>query len=187
MEEWTCAKCNKVVQENVEVFAMDKHWHNTCFRCDKCNIALNTRQFAVDQDKPYCTQCFEKMGLSKGSGGFYGKNSNYSQSGGTIGFTKKQSQSSNQTYSGNCYRCGEDVMGNVLKVNGKTFHRKCFVCKECQHVFGKDDFYLNQDEFYCENCVFTVTVTDRTGNKFTAYTPDINNNLPKYDGMLKKK
>lgn len=92
---------------------------------------------------------------------------------------------------GNCSACGEEILGNAIRVDGMLFHPSgCFRCENCGKELQKDSFFKAEGEkgsYLCEDCILTITITDRDGKKFTAYTPYLSKNLPSYISPMRPK
>ncbi|XP_057215172.1 actin-binding LIM protein 2 isoform X9 [Triplophysa rosa] len=48
-----------------------------------------------------------------------------------------------------CQNCGKPCKGEVLRVQNKHFHIKCFVCKVCGCDLAQGGFFVRQGEFIC--------------------------------------
>ncbi|XP_041123085.1 actin-binding LIM protein 2 isoform X8 [Polyodon spathula] len=48
-----------------------------------------------------------------------------------------------------CHNCGKSCKGEVLRVQNKHFHIKCFVCKVCGCDLGQRGFFVRQGEYIC--------------------------------------
>ncbi|XP_073723014.1 actin-binding LIM protein 2 isoform X9 [Misgurnus anguillicaudatus] len=48
-----------------------------------------------------------------------------------------------------CQNCGKSCKGEVLRVQNKHFHIKCFVCKVCGCDLAQGGFFVRQGEYIC--------------------------------------
>ncbi|XP_043085365.1 actin-binding LIM protein 2 isoform X3 [Puntigrus tetrazona] len=48
-----------------------------------------------------------------------------------------------------CQNCGKPCKGEVLRVQNKHFHIKCFVCKVCGCDLAQGGFFVRQGEYIC--------------------------------------
>uniref|UniRef100_A0A8C9SGV1 Actin binding LIM protein family member 2 n=1 Tax=Scleropages formosus TaxID=113540 RepID=A0A8C9SGV1_SCLFO len=48
-----------------------------------------------------------------------------------------------------CHQCGKACKGEVLRVQNKHFHIKCFVCKVCGCDLAQGGFFVRQGEYIC--------------------------------------
>ncbi|XP_055390056.1 transforming growth factor beta-1-induced transcript 1 protein isoform X2 [Condylostylus longicornis] len=51
-----CFGCTKPITDKA-VIALDAKWHKDCFKCKKCDKAITSNTFAVEDNKPLCTIC----------------------------------------------------------------------------------------------------------------------------------
>lgn len=55
-----CEACMKPIGVTERDLAYkDKHWHEQCFACNKCNDKLIDKPFGAKLDKVYCASCFD--------------------------------------------------------------------------------------------------------------------------------
>ncbi|KAJ7984646.1 hypothetical protein DPEC_G00356920 [Dallia pectoralis] len=48
-----------------------------------------------------------------------------------------------------CYKCGEPCKGEVLRVQSKHFHVKCFTCKVCGCDLAQGGFFMKNGDYLC--------------------------------------
>uniref|UniRef100_A0A4W5P7S1 Actin binding LIM protein 1b n=1 Tax=Hucho hucho TaxID=62062 RepID=A0A4W5P7S1_9TELE len=48
-----------------------------------------------------------------------------------------------------CYKCGEPCKGEVLRVQSKHFHIKCFTCKVCGCDLAQGGFFMKNGDYLC--------------------------------------
>ncbi|XP_049337229.1 actin-binding LIM protein 1a isoform X12 [Astyanax mexicanus] len=48
-----------------------------------------------------------------------------------------------------CYKCGEPCKGEVLRVQNKHFHIKCFTCKVCGCDLAQGGFFMKNGDYLC--------------------------------------
>ncbi|XP_024153191.1 actin-binding LIM protein 1a isoform X21 [Oryzias melastigma] len=48
-----------------------------------------------------------------------------------------------------CHKCGEPCKGEVLRVQNKHFHLKCFTCKVCGCDLAQGGFFMKNGEYLC--------------------------------------
>ncbi|XP_026132795.1 actin-binding LIM protein 2-like isoform X6 [Carassius auratus] len=61
----------------------------------------------------------------------------------------EQQKGQRQSSSIPCQNCGKPCKGEVLRVQNKHFHIKCFVCKVCGCDLAQGGFFVRQGEFIC--------------------------------------
>ncbi|EGW15176.1 Actin-binding LIM protein 1, partial [Cricetulus griseus] len=48
-----------------------------------------------------------------------------------------------------CHKCGEPCKGEVLRVQTKHFHIKCFTCKVCGCDLAQGGFFIKSGDYLC--------------------------------------
>ncbi|XP_071985467.1 actin-binding LIM protein 1 isoform X16 [Engystomops pustulosus] len=48
-----------------------------------------------------------------------------------------------------CHKCGDPCKGEVLRVQAKHFHIKCFICKVCGCDLAQGGFFIKNGEYLC--------------------------------------
>ncbi|XP_031762170.1 actin-binding LIM protein 1 isoform X24 [Xenopus tropicalis] len=48
-----------------------------------------------------------------------------------------------------CHKCGEPCKGEVLRVQSKHFHIKCFICKVCGCDLAQGGFFIKNGDYLC--------------------------------------
>ncbi|XP_038150632.1 actin-binding LIM protein 1a isoform X15 [Cyprinodon tularosa] len=48
-----------------------------------------------------------------------------------------------------CYKCGQPCKGEVLRVQNKHFHLKCFTCKVCGCDLAQGGFFMKNGDYLC--------------------------------------
>ncbi|XP_018968600.2 actin-binding LIM protein 2 isoform X6 [Cyprinus carpio] len=61
----------------------------------------------------------------------------------------EQQKGQRQSGSIPCQNCGKPCKGEVLRVQNKHFHIKCFVCKVCGCDLAQGGFFVRQGEYIC--------------------------------------
>lgn len=52
-----CKACCNPISDKL-IFALDAKWHQTCFKCSRCeNLISKDQTFLVDAGKPHCIEC----------------------------------------------------------------------------------------------------------------------------------
>ncbi|XP_062864691.1 PDZ and LIM domain protein 3a isoform X2 [Trichomycterus rosablanca] len=54
-----------------------------------------------------------------------------------------------------CDKCGNGIVGTVVKVREKYRHPDCFVCSDCEENLKQKGYYFIDDEIYCETHAHT--------------------------------
>ncbi len=53
---------------------------------------------------------------------------------------------------GSCSKCAAALSGNTLEFSGRSYHAKCFVCKECATPLSTSKAIALGGFGYCEDC-----------------------------------
>ncbi|KAF7219640.1 transcript variant X14 [Nothobranchius furzeri] len=67
----------------------------------------------------------------------------------TVAHTQDAHQHSNEKPLIQCYKCKEPCKGEVLRVQNKHFHLKCFTCKVCGCDLAQGGFFMKNGEYLC--------------------------------------
>lgn len=51
-----CAGCSLPISDKT-ILALDAKWHKDCFKCQTCSKIITSDTFAVENNKPLCTEC----------------------------------------------------------------------------------------------------------------------------------
>lgn len=46
----------------------EKHWHESCFLCNKCKVSLVDKPFGSKAEKVYCANCYDAAFASRCDG-----------------------------------------------------------------------------------------------------------------------
>ncbi|XP_026887210.1 PDZ and LIM domain protein 3a isoform X1 [Electrophorus electricus] len=65
--------------------------------------------------------------------------------------TKTQAPTGNLHKLPMCDKCGNGIVGTVVKVRDKYRHPGCFVCSDCEENLKQKGYYFVDDQLYCEN------------------------------------
>ncbi|XP_039293877.1 prickle planar cell polarity protein 3 isoform X6 [Nilaparvata lugens] len=64
-----CEQCNKTIGiDSKDLSYKDKHWHEACFLCNKCQVSLVDKQFGSKGEKIYCGNCYDTQFASRCDG-----------------------------------------------------------------------------------------------------------------------
>ncbi|XP_023659314.1 PDZ and LIM domain protein 4 [Paramormyrops kingsleyae] len=51
-----------------------------------------------------------------------------------------------------CTRCGNGIVGTIVKARDKLYHPDCFMCDDCGLNLKKRGYFFIEENLYCENC-----------------------------------
>ena len=55
-----CDECGKIIGiDSKDLSYKEKHWHESCFQCNKCRTSLVDKQFGSKADRIYCGGCYD--------------------------------------------------------------------------------------------------------------------------------
>uniref|UniRef100_A0A6I8RG15 Actin binding LIM protein 1 n=1 Tax=Xenopus tropicalis TaxID=8364 RepID=A0A6I8RG15_XENTR len=66
----------------------------------------------------------------------------------TVAHTQDPSQATEKPVI-RCHKCGEPCKGEVLRVQSKHFHIKCFICKVCGCDLAQGGFFIKNGDYLC--------------------------------------
>ena len=110
--------------------ALGGKFHDTCFRCSLCDLAIATGTFVPMKENAL-------SGVSKKNAG--------------VACTKCHENK----LAPKCHHCGEGVVGtHVVALGGKKFHNECFVCVVCRCNLGNGETHVPHEnrDVYCGKC-----------------------------------
>ncbi|KAJ3014534.1 hypothetical protein HKX48_005096 [Thoreauomyces humboldtii] len=121
-----CGKCGKGLAGTPITKAGDRKFHPSCFTCSKCNNELQTRYFEKD-GQWFCRGCYENQFVP------------------------------------DCSGCGQKILPDaesskisMVQWQDKTYHQKCFACRDCNQPFNDLKALHHKKELYCQECYFKV-------------------------------
>jgi len=118
----SCSKCGNNITVGVDYDG--ESYCTECFTCTRCKAPIDVTQgFLPQGNKVYCTLCA------------------HAASGPTV----------NGASSNKCYACGEQIDGKFLKVDGKVWHKECFVCTNCGSSL-ESGYAVKGKKRFCGNC-----------------------------------
>ncbi|XP_066502845.1 PDZ and LIM domain protein 4 isoform X2 [Hoplias malabaricus] len=50
-----------------------------------------------------------------------------------------------------CTRCGNGIIGTIVKARDKLYHPECFMCDDCGLNLKETGYFFIEDNLYCEN------------------------------------
>lgn len=121
----SCGGCGRPVQANeTRMQALNKTYHESCFRCSQCRGVLGKQFYNMD-GQPVCESCGNKP--------------------------RPSSSSAAPTKS--CGGCGRPITPGTsyMQALDKCWHDSCFVCASCRKDLD-GSFYPRQNKPYCNNC-----------------------------------
>jgi hypothetical protein len=118
----TCVKCNHNITVGLDYNGAS--YCAECFTCSRCKSPIDVTQgFLPQGNKVFCTLCA------------------HAANGPTVQATQKHK----------CHGCSEEIDGKFLKIDGKFWHKECFVCGTCG-VSLEAGYAIKGKKRFCPNC-----------------------------------
>ncbi|XP_043852777.1 four and a half LIM domains protein 3 isoform X1 [Dromiciops gliroides] len=174
----TCAECKELIgHDSRELFYEDRHYHEGCFRCCRCEKSLADEPFTCQDNELLCNECYCSAFSSQ-----------CSACGETVMPGSRKLEYGGQTWHEHCFLCSgcEQPLGSrsfvpdkgahycvpcyeskfaprcarcskTLTQGGVTYrdqpwHRECLVCTGCQTPLAGQQFTSRDEDPYCVNC-----------------------------------
>ncbi|KAL6085866.1 hypothetical protein STEG23_021853 [Scotinomys teguina] len=174
----TCAECQQLIgHDSRELFYEDRHFHEGCFRCCRCQRSLADEPFTCQDSELLCNECYCTAFSSQ-----------CSACGETVMPGSRKLEYGGQTWHEHCFLCSgcEQPLGSrsfvpdkgahycvpcyenkfaprcarcskTLTQGGVTYrdqpwHRECLVCTGCQTPLAGQQFTSRDDDPYCVTC-----------------------------------
>ncbi|XP_067133166.1 four and a half LIM domains protein 2-like [Centruroides vittatus] len=173
-----CHECGKLIGvDSKDLSYKDKHWHETCFSCNKCHASLENNVFGSKADRVYCATCYESdfatechvcgQIVKAGSSKMEYKDKQWhakcfrcvvcADSIGTESFIPKDNDiycpsCYEQKFSTRCIKCHQVIDANGVTYCNEPWHRECFSCTGCQMCLAGQRFTSVDEKPYCAQC-----------------------------------
>ncbi|KAE8602864.1 hypothetical protein XENTR_v10014156 [Xenopus tropicalis] len=173
-----CERCKKPIECNSKDLAYkDSHWHETCFKCDKCDHSLVEKPFAAKDELLLCIECYSTEYSSKcfgcratimpGSRKMEYNGSNWHETCfvcqscrepvGNKPFIPKESKiycmpCYEKQFANQCKSCRKAITKGGLSFQEQQWHRECFVCTSCKKNLVGEKSTSRDESPYCVDC-----------------------------------
>ncbi|XP_043071233.1 prickle planar cell polarity protein 3 isoform X6 [Drosophila grimshawi] len=174
----TCEECNKIIGiDSKDLSYKDKHWHEACFLCFKCNLNLVDKQFGAKADKIYCGNCYDSQFASRcdGCGEVFRagtKKMEYKtrqwhencfcccvckMAIGTKSFIPREQEiycagCYEEKFATRCIKCNKVITSGGVTYKNEPWHRECFTCTHCNITLAGQRFTSRDEKPYCAEC-----------------------------------
>ncbi|XP_034483973.1 prickle planar cell polarity protein 3-like isoform X2 [Drosophila innubila] len=174
----TCEECNKIIGiDSKDLSYKDKHWHEACFLCFKCNLNLVDKQFGAKADKIYCGNCYDAQFASRcdGCGEVFRagtKKMEYKtrqwhencfcccvckMAIGTKSFIPREQEiycagCYEEKFATRCIKCNKVITSGGVTYKNEPWHRECFTCTHCNITLAGQRFTSRDEKPYCAEC-----------------------------------
>ncbi|UMM10306.1 hypothetical protein L5515_000135 [Caenorhabditis briggsae] len=175
-----CDGCNEIFRAGMKKMEYKgKQWHDKCFCCAHCKVAIGTKSFIPKNDDVFCGPCYEEKFATRCSkckkvitaGGVTYKNepwhrecfccTNCNSSLAGQRFTSKDEK----PYCANCYgdlfakrcnACTKPITGiggaKFISFEDRHWHNDCFICAQCTTSLVGKGFITDGHEILCPEC-----------------------------------
>nr|XP_018910458.1 PREDICTED: prickle-like protein 3 isoform X2 [Bemisia tabaci] len=173
-----CEECNKIIGiDSKDLSYKDKHWHESCFLCNKCRVSLVDKQFGSKVEKIYCGSCYDAQFASRcdGCGEIFRagtKKMEYKTRQwhekcfscvvcktpiGTKSFIPREQEifcagCYEEKFATRCVKCTKIITSGGVTYKNEPWHRECFVCTHCSTSLAGQRFTSRDDKPYCADC-----------------------------------
>jgi len=173
-----CDECGKIIGiDSKDLSYKEKHWHESCFLCNKCRTSLVDKQFGSKADRIYCGPCYDaqfasrcdacgdvfKAGMKKmeyKTRQWHEKCFTCCVCTNPIG-TKSFIPKEHDIYCAGCYedkfatkciKCSKVITSGGVTYRNEPWHRECFTCTNCTKTLAGQRFTSREDKPYCADC-----------------------------------
>lgn len=173
-----CEECTKPIGIDAKDLSYkDKHWHETCFICNKCKVSLVDKPFGSKTERIYCGDCYDVQFASRcdGCGEIFKAGTKKMEykgkqwhetcfccfkckvSIGTKSFIPRENDifctgCYEEKYATRCVKCSEMITAGGVTYKNEPWHKECFNCNNCGVSLAGQRFTTREDKPYCATC-----------------------------------
>ncbi|XP_035215261.1 four and a half LIM domains protein 2-like [Stegodyphus dumicola] len=174
----TCDECGKIIGiDSKDLSYKEKHWHETCFLCNKCRVSLVDKPFGSKAEKVYCASCYDAAFASRCDGCnevFKAGTKKMEYKGhqwhekcftcsvcrspiGTRSFIPRDNDiycttCYEQKFATRCIKCNQIITAGGVTYRNEPWHRECFSCTNCGSSLAGQRFTSRDEKPYCADC-----------------------------------
>ncbi|XP_069731484.1 four and a half LIM domains protein 3 isoform X1 [Phaenicophaeus curvirostris] len=174
----TCDECKELIGHDCrELYYEDRHYHEHCFRCFRCDRSLADEPFTCQGEELLCNDCYCSEFSSKcvacektvmpGSrkleynGQTWHEHcficSSCQQPIGSRSFIPDQKDyycvpCYENKFAPRCTRCKKTLTKGGVTYRDEPWHKECFVCTGCKTPLAGQQFTSQDDNPYCIKC-----------------------------------
>uniref|UniRef100_A0A493T8M2 Four and a half LIM domains protein 3 n=1 Tax=Anas platyrhynchos platyrhynchos TaxID=8840 RepID=A0A493T8M2_ANAPP len=174
----TCDECKELIGHDCrELYYEDRHYHEHCFRCFRCDRSLADEPFTCQDEELLCNDCYCSEFSSKciacektvmpGSrkleynGQTWHEHcficSSCQQPIGSRSFIPDQKDyycvpCYESKFAPRCTRCKKTLTKGGVTYRDEPWHKECFVCTGCKTPLAGQQFTSQDDNPYCIKC-----------------------------------
>eukprot|EP01134_Creolimax_fragrantissima_P005196 CFRG5196T1 len=142
-KSFICDGCADSLEGIQYLEAGDKHFHEQCFKCSKCNENIGSGSYAMVAGTPNCQTCVTKINAVPVK----------IPSVNVGGFTRKTTGVRVTVQSDKCGKCVKSVYpAEKIQVGGQPWHKQCFKCNTCDKMLSLGGECMKQQTPFCKTC-----------------------------------
>ncbi|TNN89078.1 Four and a half LIM domains protein 3 [Liparis tanakae] len=174
----TCDECKELIAHDArELFYEDRHYHEHCFRCFRCDRSLADEPFTSQEEALLCNDCYcnefsskcvacdkvvmpgtkklEYAGSTWHEGCFVCHSCD--QPIGSKSFIPDKDEHYcvscyEDKFSPRCTRCKKTLAKGGVTYREEPWHKECFVCTSCKTQLAGQHFTSREESPYCLKC-----------------------------------
>ncbi|XP_007484405.1 four and a half LIM domains protein 5 isoform X2 [Monodelphis domestica] len=173
-----CEECKRPIAcDSKDLAYKDRHWHEDCFKCGKCNRSLVEKPFAAKDEILLCTDCYSNTCSSKCfqckkiimpgcrklelEGNEWHETCFICQSCekplGTEPLVTKENKRYcvpcfERKFAPRCKSCKKPITAEGITYHEQPWHKECFLCTNCNKQLFGERFISKEEQPYCQDC-----------------------------------
>ncbi|XP_032764905.1 four and a half LIM domains protein 5 [Rattus rattus] len=173
-----CEQCKEPIEsDSKDLCYKNRHWHEGCFRCNKCHHSLVEKPFVAKDERLLCTDCYSNECSSKcfhckrtimpGSrkmefkGNYWHETcfvcEHCRQPIGTKPLISKESGNYcvpcfEKEFAHYCNFCKKVITSGGITFRDQIWHKECFLCSGCRKELYEEAFMSKDDFPFCLDC-----------------------------------
>lgn len=173
-----CEQCKEPIEsDSKDLCYKNRHWHEGCFKCTKCDHSLVEKPFVAKDERLLCTDCYSnecsskcfhcKRNIMPGSrkmefkGNYWHETcfvcEHCRQPIGTKPLISKESGNYcvpcfEKEFAHYCNFCKKVITSGGITFRDQLWHKECFLCSGCQKELCEEAFMSRDDFPFCLDC-----------------------------------
>lgn len=129
-----------------ELYYEDRHYHESCFRCFRCDRSLADEPFTCQGQELLCNGCYCREFSSQCVA------CQQVVMPGALMMPRAPDPAAPGLLGAHPPSLPLPTGSRKLEYSGQTWHEHCFICSSCQQPIGARSFIPEQNEYYCVPC-----------------------------------
>ncbi|XP_072498982.1 four and a half LIM domains protein 5 isoform X2 [Notamacropus eugenii] len=177
-----CEECKQTIgYDSKDLSYKNRHWHEGCFKCAKCNLSLMEKPFAVKDEVLLCTDCYANEYSSKcfqckktimpGSRKIEFQGNEWHETCfvcqscqkpiGTDPIVTRDNKNYcvpcfEKQFALHCKSCKKVITTGGITYHDQPWHKDCFVCTGCKKKLFGESFVSKDNNPYCQDCFMNL-------------------------------